>query len=107
MSERRRERQATDGLTGQISHGWRGVPQAGAGDEGDAGCVSDEIGNLVGPAERRYMDVPAGWTSQGRRDEKIVDGPQMRLTPNEITKAKEALSVWQSPAAMGEWWSKV
>jgi hypothetical protein len=27
---------------------------------GEGGCLSDEIGNLVGPAERRHMDVPAG-----------------------------------------------
>jgi hypothetical protein len=27
---------------------------------GHAGCLFDEIGNLVEPAERRHMDVPAG-----------------------------------------------
>ena len=29
-------------------------------DRGKAGCLFDEISNLVEPAERRYMDVPAG-----------------------------------------------
>jgi len=27
---------------------------------GEVGCLFDEIGNLVDPTERRYMDVPAG-----------------------------------------------
>jgi len=33
--------------------------------EGEVGCLSDEIGNLVGPIERRAMDGAAGPTSQG------------------------------------------
>jgi hypothetical protein len=36
--------------------------------EGDAGCLSDEIGNLVGPAERPHKEVRAGLTSHGWRD---------------------------------------
>jgi hypothetical protein len=35
---------------------------------GEAGCMFDATKCRVKPAERRYMDVPAGLTSQGWRD---------------------------------------
>jgi hypothetical protein len=35
---------------------------------GEVGCISDEIQDLVGPAERRAMEGAAGWASQGWRD---------------------------------------
>jgi hypothetical protein len=34
-------------------------PMPGEG-MGEVGCLFDEMGNLVEPTERRYMDVPAG-----------------------------------------------
>lgn len=36
--------------------------------QGDAGCLSDEISNLVGPAERPHKEVRAGLSSHGWRD---------------------------------------
>jgi hypothetical protein len=38
-----------------------GLPYScGNADEGEGGCIFDEIDNLVEPAERPHMDVRAG-----------------------------------------------
>jgi hypothetical protein len=45
--------------------------------EGEVGCLSDEIQDLVGPTERRTMDGPAG-PQRGRMPERR--GGLARLT---------------------------
>jgi hypothetical protein len=43
------------------------APDPPSSSEGEAGCLFDEIGNLVEPTKRLHMEVQAGLTSHGWR----------------------------------------
>jgi hypothetical protein len=74
---------------------------------GEDGCLFDEMGNLVEPTERRYMDVPAGpqrshgWRSVAVRMARPSKNSDREDAKEEVDDWDKSDSTNAGPAAHG------